>query len=424
MQTSVFILPRGIELGGVTVWSIKMTRHLIDGGYPANLLRHQEGTPDVDDSLVAQLPTLRCPGKPAWSVTVNDLKAYLPTYQRALPATLIPNWTFGTYAACASLSCTQADTMRVIGLAHSDEDVFYAWLEYYEPIIHTYVAVSEEIATNLKVLLPHRSEDIVVRSCPVDVPSKFSRGSHRRQGPIRLMYAGRVQNQQKRVYDLLVLVKRLNQKNIDFELTIVGDGMEKQWLQDQFVRLLGADAIHRVVFTGKINPEQMPSYWQSADVSLLVSEFEGTSISMLESMAQGCVPVVTAVSGTKAVIQDGNNGFTVPVGDMGAMADTIQRLDEDRQLLQQIGQRAYHTVLKNYAFADYISWFVNLTEQTWKKPPRKWPSDRLLLPDPLPTQLQLTRYERAVNKLKRHIWNVKLMMKLYGIKAIPSLLRL
>ncbi len=423
MQRSVFVLPRGIELGGVTIWSLKMVRHLTDSNYSANILRHQESSPVDDDLLIAQLPILSCPGKPAWSANVKDIKTYLPTYQQTLPATLIPNWTFGTYATCAALSSTQADGMRVIGIAHSDEDIFYAWLQYYEPIIHTYVAVSEKIATVLKARLPERSDDIVVRSCPVDVPPDFNRiPADGNKVPIKLMYAGRVQNQQKRISDLLILVKLLTQKKIDFKLTIVGDGGERQWLEKQFARLMGSDACQKVVFVGTVNPDQMPHYWRSADIGLLVSDFEGTSISMLESMAQGCVPIVTDVSGVKAVIQDGENGFKVPIGDMTTMANIIQRLHTDRQLLQQLGRQAHLKVLHNYAFADYIPWFAELTEQGWQKPPRNWPPERPLLPDPLPTQPQSTRYRRAINKLKKYLWNTKLMIKLYGVNAIPSLL--
>jgi len=60
-------------------------------------------------------------------------------------------------------------------------------------------------------------------------------------------------------------------------------------------------------------PYQVQKLWQTADVCVLVSEYEGTSVSMLEAMAAGCVPVVTKVSGTADVIQPGINGFTGPV---------------------------------------------------------------------------------------------------------------
>src|SRR5262245_40405014 len=40
----------------------------------------------------------------------------------------------------------------------------------------------------------------------------------------------------------------------------------------------------------------MTDLWASSDISILFSEFEGMSISMLESMGQGCVPIVTDVS--------------------------------------------------------------------------------------------------------------------------------
>jgi glycosyltransferase involved in cell wall biosynthesis len=422
MQTSVFILPRGLELGGVTTWSMQMTRYLIEGGSPACLLRHQEAEPLSDDGITGQLPVVRCPGKPAWSVNVRDLEDYQPTYQQLLPGILIPNWTFGTYAACARLSQSHSRDMRVIGVAHSDDELFYAWLVYYEPIIHFFVAVSAEIANALKTRLPHRANDIVVRACAVEVERQLAKPLSLGAEPIRLMYAGRVQHQQKRIYDLLRLAQQLHQRQVNFKLTIVGDGSECQWLQTQFDHLLGA-AQTKVSFVGRVDPAKMPLYWQWADIGLLVSDFEGTSISMLEAMSHGCVPVVTNVSGTRAVIEHGVNGFRVPVGDMVAMAGIIQTLATDRVKLQQIGTKAHQTVLEQYAFADYVPWFKALTERVWAMPARAWQENQPLFPNPMPTQPRLTRYQRGMNKMKRMVWYAQLMIELYGVGAIPWMLR-
>jgi glycosyltransferase involved in cell wall biosynthesis len=383
-QKCIFVLPWGFALGGVSTWSSKMTKQIISHDSNAILIRHteREDTP-IDDSLMSETLVVRCPGKSAWFVEIEDLISYIPTYYGALPGTFIPNYSFDTYATCALLSLTESRNMRVIGFAHSDEDIYYEVLQHYEPIIHIFVAVSKEIASKLKVLMPHRKHDIVTRCYPIDIPQKLDRNYSLSSAPIRLMYGGRLENYQKRVYDLVNLVKFLEQDSVDFHLSIVGSGTEENYLRKEFASLYNSSNFqNRVTFEGNVPHHQMQDYWKSSDICILVSDFEGTSISMLEAMSQGCIPIVTDVSGTNAIICDGVNGFTVPIGDMNKMAHIIKSLSQCRDQLQKIGTESYHTVLsnENFSFESYVKWFLQMNELVWDSPPRQWSIDRLLLP--------------------------------------------
>jgi glycosyltransferase involved in cell wall biosynthesis len=422
MTHPIFVLPRGAEPGGITTWSIQMAHALNAIGLEPKLLKHQALKGSQEDPIPAHVKTLACPGKAAWGVNWADVSDYLPTYAQALPGTFIPNWTFGTYAACALLSLTAADKMRVLGWAHSDDAIHYVWLKHYEPIIHRFVAVSAEIASQLQTLMPHRKDDIEVRPCAIDVPSQWTKTETTPNQPIRLMFAGRVQNQQKRVYDLFRLSRLLWQKGVDFRLDIVGDGSDRAWLENQFTLLLGNRTQEVVTFFGNLPHADMPSHWQAADLCLLVSDFEGTSISMLEAMAQGCVPLVTQVSGTRAVIQEGVNGFTVPVGDMDAMANRIADLSADRARLMALSQAAHQTALTKFAFPDYLSWFIALNETVWQQAPRQWPLGKCWLPPEAAPYPKLSLSQKLSNRVERLTGNAQLMLKIHGYKAIPQLL--
>ena len=415
--TSIFVLPRGAELGGITTWSVRMARRMEQVGEPVALMKHREMRGAQHDELSLDgVPIIQCPGKPAWSVSLNDIISYIPAYDSSLPGMLIPNWTFGTYATCAFLSLTEAERMRVLGVAHSDEDIYYAWLSYYEPIIHTFVAVSDEIAATLKTMMPHRAEDILVRPCSVlDSPLTLSRSYSVANSPIRLMYAGRIQNQQKRIYDLLILARTLKRRQLDFRLDIFGSGSDEQWLRQQFEKMLGPDDGHHVTFKGNVPHGDMARYWEQADICVLVSDFEGTSISMLEAMSHGCVPVVTDVSGTKAVIQDGINGLIVPIGDMATMADRIEGLMDDRQTLEAMGRAAHVAVADKYSFESYMAWFLAVRKAIWDKPPRPWPLGRTLLPEKFQPKPPPSLSERAMNKAKRIAGKVRMSLKLRGM---------
>ena len=117
----------------------------------------------------------------------------------------------------------------------------------------------------------------------------------------------------------------------------------------------------------------------SVDISLLVSDYEGTSIRMLESMACGCVPLVTRVSGTAAVIRTGSNGFTVPLSDLAGMVAVLKELAADRERLAAVGTEARKTV-EPWSHGRYVDWFLSLLDEVWADAPRAWSPARPLSP--------------------------------------------
>ena len=72
------------------------------------------------------------------------------------------------------------------------------------------------------------------------------------------------------------------------------------------------------------------------------SDFEGMSNSMLEAMAMG-LPVVCTdcpAGGARAVINDGENGLLVPVGDSEKLYLAMKRVVEDKELSQKLSRNA------------------------------------------------------------------------------------
>ena len=80
--------------------------------------------------------------------------------------------------------------------------------------------------------------------------------------------------------------------------------------------------------------------------------------SLLEAMAMG-MPVVSTdcpCGGPREVIEDGVNGFLVPVGDEDALADRICRLTEDENLRKSFGSKALEIEKKASADAVFAQW--------------------------------------------------------------------
>lgn len=121
-------------------------------------------------------------------------------------------------------------------------------------------------------------------------------------------------------------------------LIIVGDGELRASIQRWAEQLEISDNVILVGF--QENPFQ---YMAKADVFVLSSFFEGFGNVLVEAMALG-VPVVSSdcPSGPGEIIENGRNGFLVPVGDAAAMAARILQLlgnDELRRVVIDAGLR-------------------------------------------------------------------------------------
>jgi sugar transferase (PEP-CTERM/EpsH1 system associated) len=111
-------------------------------------------------------------------------------------------------------------------------------------------------------------------------------------------------------------------------LVLVGDGPLRGALQAQ-AQALGIAG--QTWFAG--DRSDVAALLQQMDVFVLPSLAEGISNTLLEAMATGLPLVATRVGGNVELVQDGENGTLVPVGDVPALARCL------RDLVQQTGRR-------------------------------------------------------------------------------------
>jgi len=78
----------------------------------------------------------------------------------------------------------------------------------------------------------------------------------------------------------------------------------------------------------------------AATVVTLTSRFEGLPRAVVEALAAGRAVVAMAVNGVVEVIEDGDNGFLVPEGDVAALAERVGRILDDGDLRQRLESRA------------------------------------------------------------------------------------
>ncbi len=120
--------------------------------------------------------------------------------------------------------------------------------------------------------------------------------------------------------DILNALAILKNSGVKLSLTIVGDGPLMDSLKEK-VEQLGISNL--VGFTGRIPNEQLPEMLRKSSIYISVPETEGVSASLFEAMASGCFPIVTDLPGTRAFINQGENGFLVPVNSPNKIAECL-----------------------------------------------------------------------------------------------------
>lgn len=138
---------------------------------------------------------------------------------------------------------------------------------------------------------------------------------------------------------------------------IVGEGTEERTVS----RILSdSGTAHHVTMAGMVTNDKMPSIYSLADIVVLPSLEEATSIAGLESMASGKPLVGTRVGGIPAIIEDGETGLLVPPANSSELARAISRLLLDRELRLSMGTRARKRVLKEFSWQTIVEKTLNV----------------------------------------------------------------
>jgi len=143
--------------------------------------------------------------------------------------------------------------------------------------------------------------------------------------------------------DVLGTVRALRDRGVDAALILVGDGPEREGMEERAKQLDLVEGVHFVGFQNDVGP-----WFHAFDVLLLPSRSEGTPVSAIETLASGRPVVATDVGGTRDVVEEGISGFLVPFGDVVAGAERLERLAHDDALRKRMGAAGQARTLERY----------------------------------------------------------------------------
>ncbi|MFA6050280.1 MAG: glycosyltransferase family 4 protein [Candidatus Paceibacterota bacterium] len=144
-------------------------------------------------------------------------------------------------------------------------------------------------------------------------------------------------------------------KEKDIELLLAGSGPDESKLKALVEK---NDLSDNVTFLGALRRRDLLRYVKASDVFVLNTAYEGFSHQILEAMILGTPVVSTAIGGNQELIEDGEHGFLVPLNDIDAFKEKIDKLLFDDSVNQQISFHARERAsifTKKRAVENFIS---------------------------------------------------------------------
>lgn len=169
------------------------------------------------------------------------------------------------------------------------------------------------------------------------------------QKPIVLFVGGMDEAHRfKGISSLLKSLSQLKKKGVEVQALLVGDGNRRQAYMLEAAARGIAD---RTRFVGRISDDELPFYYNAADVLVLPSENSAEAFGMvlLEAMASGIPVIASDLPGVRRIAQLG--GTIVSVGDIDGLARTIAEFS--RRTDQQ---KAENTMLLRRVVETTFSW--------------------------------------------------------------------
>ncbi len=354
-ESVLFCCPNGLILGGVETWTLDICKALIASGLQRTYIIAKSGvrsayelSSDMENHIIYVIDN---------GFRVESVKEWMKIIAARMPCKLVLAFPDSAMLAAHLLKRKYHEQVSTIRVIHGGKPDIYKICMDVQKCVSVHVAVSKDIRREMirrgmgankvySVTLPFSCGSTVQRSYTLDA-----------LGPLRLGYAGRFENEQKRMDLILRLIHELANRNVKFVFNFAGTGTAREEMEAYLETYHCSSFVH---FEGKIQREKIRMFWEQQDICVNMADYEGRSISICEAMGSGVVPVVTDTSGVREDILDGENGYIVPVGDYLTAADRIEFICNHRECLPEMGRLAHDAVYPKSLMEPHVKFWREL----------------------------------------------------------------
>ena len=185
---------------------------------------------------------------------------------------------------------------------------------------------------------------------------EMERSKQGARSPLMIFTAARFLPQKDHLTALKAM-KMLKDRGLDFRYVMAGYGQQESVLRDWISRM---DLVQEVKMV--IAPENLSRLFGEAHLYLSCSLKEGLSNSIMEALSAGLPVVATDVGDNSWLVENGKNGFLVPVKAPDLLAREIERLAVDADLRRKMGQAGYQHLKRHFSSERFLEKYLKLVE--------------------------------------------------------------
>lgn len=148
--------------------------------------------------------------------------------------------------------------------------------------------------------------------------------SEKNNAPCKIIHISCFEDKSKNISGLLESLKIIDDKGIDFQCTLIGEGMDLEVMKEKAHNL---QLINKVSFTGLLQGQELADKLSSGDFLVLSSNYENMPVVILEALTSGLPVVSTNVGGIKEMV-DETKGILVEPKNKEALAEALIKMIE------------------------------------------------------------------------------------------------
>lgn len=346
-------LLEGVKLGGIETWSFTVARGLIEHGSKVKIL-----STDTDEAPPTDLTDIMINTNASYEDYSGTIKRLVDIMVANLPCAVIINKQTQALYAAYIVKRYYPNHIKLISVIHNDNIAYYrrqnALIDYVDAVACVSIDIRERFIKEFGL----DEAKIFYKESAVDYDPFFIKEfSLDKTKPICIGFAARIEKIQKRADLLLHLIQGLEERNINYCLSIAGIGSYYPVIEKYVIEKQLQDRVHLL---GQVSRNNMNAFWKAQDIFISLSDYEGVGLSMLEAMSYGVVPIETRVAGAEEFITPGKNGYICDRGDVAQMLQYIENLDQNRELLREFGLLCRERIRTKCNRQDYINYIIIL----------------------------------------------------------------
>ena len=275
----------------------------------------------------------------AWHALIGELESQAPCI-------LFMAYDFLANSVAPALS----EKIGIVSWVQADDHDYYEQAYRLGRYCNAVICVSELLRDRVAEMNPVIGERTHVIHNSSVRQGDVARRRARRGEKLRLVYTGRLVQYQKRILDFVELAGALDRAQVPYEITLVGTFSAHDGTEAAFLRAAAAHLEDgRIKLPGRMQRDEILKTLTSQDLFVLLSEFEGLPLALVEAMARGCVPVTAAMpSGIPEIVASGENGYIVEGRDYDEWASLLGRLWKDPGAQAELSRKARRTISESF----------------------------------------------------------------------------